>query len=205
MKNCHTSPLFYKLNLLKLKDIHKLHSSLFMHDIIHKNISDTFVSMFTPLTEIHHYETRQKSKQIFFIESTRTDYKKRFIAYNGIKIWEDIPGSIKSTNRHLFKHNYSSYLISTYSESWLPSELVTDMSRLVSMSILSICLPMFIVYWLPMYQNLSYCSFFFLLLFSCITLSVCCVLLSNCYTTCKGGPGYITCAGFFGSTSLIYI
>ena len=88
-----------------------------MHDIIHKNIPDTFVSMFTPLTEIHHYETRQKSKQIFFIESTRTDYKKRFIAYNGIKIWEDIPGSIKSTNRHLFKHNYSSYLISTYSES----------------------------------------------------------------------------------------
>ena len=115
--NCHTSPLFYKLNLLKLNDIHKLHSSLFMHDIIHNNIPDTFVSMFTPLTEIHHYETRQKSKQIFFIESTRTDYKKRFIAYNGIKIWEDIPGSIKSTNRHLFKHNYSSYLISTYSES----------------------------------------------------------------------------------------
>ena len=94
-----------------------------MHDIVHKTMSTNFLEMFTPLSEIHPYETRQKSKQIFFIKSTRTDYKKRFINYSGIKIWEEIPNSIKSKKRQLFKRNYVSYLMNKYVKSWVSKSI----------------------------------------------------------------------------------
>ena len=55
----------------------KLHPSLFMYDIFHKSISQSFLDMFTPLTEVHHYETRQKSKQTFYLKKHRTNFKSR--------------------------------------------------------------------------------------------------------------------------------
>ena len=59
--NSHTPPLFSKLNFLNVDDEYKL-QSLFMYDIYHKRIDETFINMFTPLTDIHHYNTRQKKK-----------------------------------------------------------------------------------------------------------------------------------------------
>ena len=41
--------------------------SLFMHDIYHSTISATFIELFTPLSNIHHYQTRQVNKQAYFI------------------------------------------------------------------------------------------------------------------------------------------
>ena len=55
--NAHTQPLFLELNLLTLKGIHALHSSLFMHNIYHNNISDTFINMFIPISSVHKYTT----------------------------------------------------------------------------------------------------------------------------------------------------
>ena len=61
--NKHTPPRFHQLKMLPL-DIDII---LFMYDIYHKNLSETFLNMFTPLSSIHQHNTRKsKSHPIQF-------------------------------------------------------------------------------------------------------------------------------------------
>ena len=110
----HSPPLFYKLQLLTIDDLFKLHTSLFMYDIFHKSISQSFLDMFTPLTEVHRYETRQKSTQTFYLKKHRTNFKSRFISINGIGQWEKIPIEIRSENKHIFKKKLQDIFLNTY-------------------------------------------------------------------------------------------
>ena len=108
--NTHTPPLFHKLKLLTVDDIYKLQTSLFMHDIYNNKLSKTFTSMFTPIENIHTYNTRQKMKQTFYKNKCRTNYKLNFISSYGIQIWQEIDMDIRTKNRHLFKKHQLIYM-----------------------------------------------------------------------------------------------
>ena len=112
--NKHTPPLFHQQRILILDDIIKLNTSIFMYDIYHKNLSEMFLNMFTPLSSIHQHNTRKSKSQHFFINYTRTDYKKRFINTSGIKIWDQISINTKTKKRHIFKKEITSDFISNY-------------------------------------------------------------------------------------------
>ena len=112
--NSHTPPIFYKLKLLKCEDIYKLQTALFMYDVYHMNIGETFQNMFTPISSVHNYNTRKSKTQHFFIKHCRTNYKKRFLPYNGIKIWGEIPQDIKNKERKTFKRCMMAHLINKY-------------------------------------------------------------------------------------------
>ena len=62
--NKHTPPRFHQLKMLPL-DIVILNTSLFMYDIYHKNLSETFLNMFTPLSSIHQHNTRKSKSKNF--------------------------------------------------------------------------------------------------------------------------------------------
>ena len=85
-----------------------------MYDIYHKQSDNTFTNMFTPLTDIHHYNTRQKKTQTFHIKLSRTNLKSRFVSTNGIKIWEKIPPEIRSEPKHVFKKKLRSIYLNKY-------------------------------------------------------------------------------------------
>lgn len=112
--NAHTRPLFYQLQLLTLEDIYNLYISLFMYDIYHQNINTTFINMFSPISNIHHYNTRASKSQFFYLKFARTKYKQNFITTKGIKIWEKIPNDFKSERRSLFKHKMIHFFLNNY-------------------------------------------------------------------------------------------
>ena len=48
----------------------------------------------------------------FVLPTIHTEAKKRFISFNGVKVWKRIPEHLKTTNRfHQFKKDLSKYLL----------------------------------------------------------------------------------------------
>ncbi len=54
----HTAPLFHELNLLDIYKINSLHIGKFMFSYHNKLLPSSFLKLFTPSNQIHHYNTR---------------------------------------------------------------------------------------------------------------------------------------------------
>ena len=63
----HTSPLFKKLNILKLNDLIFLYNALFMYDFYSGKLPSVFNDFFTKIDKVHQYNTRLASKKSFYI------------------------------------------------------------------------------------------------------------------------------------------
>ena len=84
-----------------------------MYDIYHRTTSDTFIELFT-LSNIHHYQTRQATKQAYFIHYPRNNYKLHFITNQVKQIWEKIPLELKDLNRNTFNKKLTAHYINDY-------------------------------------------------------------------------------------------
>ena len=74
--NSHTSELFKKLELIKFKDIVFLQNALFMYQFHHGILPTVFEEFFTPISEIHKYNTRLASQESFYMHNIRSNYGK---------------------------------------------------------------------------------------------------------------------------------
>ena len=99
----HTSPLFKRLNLLKLPDIVYLNTALFMHHYNNGNLPDNFNDFFTSVSTRHQYRIRLASKSTFSLPQARTNYGKFNITFIGPKTWNAIEEIFKSVSRVSFK------------------------------------------------------------------------------------------------------
>jgi len=106
LQNTHTSPLFQKLNLLKLNDITiEIAKKVFMSDknpevpeyrcIINCNTSKK-------IEQTHNYNARLTARCNYLIQKT-TDYGKKTFSYIGPQIWQIIPTDLKALNYNRFK------------------------------------------------------------------------------------------------------
>jgi hypothetical protein len=112
--NTHSSPLFIKLNQLKIFDLNKLAIATFMYRSHKHCLPNNFSNYFCNNSSIHDYFTRQSSK--LHISYTRTDVMKLQVRVCGPKLWNSInPALINSSrNWHSFKKKFKKYLISKY-------------------------------------------------------------------------------------------
>ena len=62
----HSDPIFSRLGLLKVADIFQLQLLSFMYDCYHGLAPSYFVSYFTPVASMHHYDTRAASRSDLF-------------------------------------------------------------------------------------------------------------------------------------------
>ena len=60
----HSSPLFKKLNIIKLSDLIKYHISIFMFKFHNQLLPSVFNSYFTSVENIHSYNTRATAKSV---------------------------------------------------------------------------------------------------------------------------------------------
>ena len=81
--NEHSSPLFFKLGILKLSDIIFLQNALFMHDYHTDALPSVFQGFFKPIHNIHRYNTRLASKDTYYTFKIRTNYGKFNIRFSG--------------------------------------------------------------------------------------------------------------------------
>ncbi len=97
----HTNTMFDELGMLKLADINKYISSVFMYKYKNKYLPKCFVGTFTKYQEVHHYNTRFAHH--YRTVKYKSDKMKYSIKVKGPKIWKEIPQKIKSSlSRHMF-------------------------------------------------------------------------------------------------------
>ena len=68
----HSTPLFYKLKLLKLFDIHTLNLLSRVYEYQNNQSVQPFDDYFTPLYSVHNYNTRQAFKGDIYVPGTNT-------------------------------------------------------------------------------------------------------------------------------------
>ena len=90
----HANPLFKKLKILTIFDIHKLEIAKYMFKTIQHHAGTT-PSSFTPLTSLHNYFTRNSNTN-FFIKRSNTELGKKCKQVIGARVWSEVPLNIKS-------------------------------------------------------------------------------------------------------------
>ena len=96
----NSTPIFKKLGILNFDDSYKLEVSKFMFNFEHGKIPTTFRHLFKQTSEVHNYNTRQASmnKYYLILPKARTNFRRNFINFQGVKIWNDIPINFKLAN-----------------------------------------------------------------------------------------------------------
>ena len=89
----HSSPLFKKLNILDIFNLHKFLTTTFVYKLIHGEhphpVTD-YLQYFT-----HNYGTRQKDNNTLVLPRVHTEQGKRSIAFCGSEMWNALPENIK--------------------------------------------------------------------------------------------------------------
>ena len=101
----HTTPLFNKCSILKLRDLIKFRVACH----VYKNF-ESF-----NLRPSHNYSTRHSVSQNLNSAFQRLTLTQHSISYRGPKVWNEVPENIKSLPRFTqFRKKYRSFLLSSY-------------------------------------------------------------------------------------------
>ena len=91
----HTSPLFKKLCILKLVDIYKLQTLLYMYKARNNMLPQGCIGKVTCATNDTHYNFRNNND--FLLINFKTEIRRKCIAISGPNLWMSISDSIKYT------------------------------------------------------------------------------------------------------------
>ena len=121
IRNMMRAPRFFRLDnyflnlrILKVHDLFNLEMAKFMHSHHNKTLPDCFLSIFQENSENHTHYTRASEDIIYNTILCRTVRGQRSILFNGPKIWNDIPLSIKKASKNKFKKQYKTHILSSY-------------------------------------------------------------------------------------------
>ena len=90
-RDCHSSPLFKKQNLLKFEDKIQLENVLLVSKYYNNILQSTFDKWFTLCSDIHNYNTAASSTGKLFKPSFRTNlYLKNCTTISAVNAWNKI-------------------------------------------------------------------------------------------------------------------
>ena len=92
------TPLYKKLNLLKLDDIYSLELGKIIHKLHSGNLPGNFNYLFTPVNQVHCHETRSATRGAYFWQMAHTKYGKRSLRDLGPNIWDKIDPSLHDSS-----------------------------------------------------------------------------------------------------------
>ena len=84
---------YQQLKMLKVEDIYKLETAKLVHSIYHKYSPSAFANFLS--FPSHSYSTRLRQNLCFSLSKPRTNFGKKSLRFSGVKIWTQIPQSIK--------------------------------------------------------------------------------------------------------------
>ena len=97
-----SSPLFKRLNILKLKDLFEQQVKLFMYDFVNKVLPEPLLGIYENHGDIYGHETRYSTDPK--PPNVTTELMRRSFLYKGPCIWLALDMHIKSSNsRNVFK------------------------------------------------------------------------------------------------------
>ena len=110
----HTNPLFYRAKCLKLKDIYSLETAKLMYKIHNNVLSFANTDKFNLIKNCYTHKTRLSHKNNFFLPRTRTRLGQKSLSFAGIKVWNEIPSSMKEVSFYRFKKAVKAHFLSNY-------------------------------------------------------------------------------------------
>ena len=105
--------LYLELDIHPVKKIFVHAICIFMYKYVNGTLPELFLDMFTPVSEIHNYDTRRAINKNLFVSFKSTSTGQRSITYNGPHVWNVIfskinphcsIGSFKRHIRQLLQH-----------------------------------------------------------------------------------------------------
>ena len=109
------SPLYKKLNLLKIDDIYILEIGKVMHRLHWGRIPANFDQLFIPVNQAHSHATRAATRGGYIWQIASTIQAKRPLKHLGPKIWDSIDPSLYDISLPAFKRQLKGKLINEYS------------------------------------------------------------------------------------------
>ena len=108
------TPVYRRLQVLKINDLYKLETAKFMHQFLNKSLPALFEKYFTCTTFVHRYSTRISESNDYFLPHFFTSRLQRSIRFSGVKIWNSIPCKFKNISLKKFISEYKLHLIKQY-------------------------------------------------------------------------------------------
>jgi hypothetical protein len=107
---CHTKPLFKRLNLLSVQKINRLQLACFMYNATHRLLPAHFTKMFMSNTDVHTYDTRHREHlHLLYYRTNVCKYTARFL---GPSLWNALSEEIKNLPTYnIFKKRMSELLL----------------------------------------------------------------------------------------------
>ena len=114
-RKTNTNLLYFRFQVLKLKDMIKMEYAKFMFKFKNKMLPSSFDNYFTNLDKVHKYNTRQKSNSGFYHHSFNSEFGRKRLHHSCLREWESIPLSLKECSFSKFKVNYKTNVLKSYS------------------------------------------------------------------------------------------
>ena len=115
--NCtaHSEHIFKRLKIFNFDKLYMLEIAKMIFQI-NKNTSNKFLQdEFMKTKNLHKYNTRQSSSEGFSLLSIRTNYKKSFLTFDGIKLWNSLPTELKKLHdKHHFVKQTKDFLLNNF-------------------------------------------------------------------------------------------
>lgn len=108
-----SSPLFYKLGMLKLNEIYEFSIGNLMFK--YRNFDNTTMTPnLSTIPNIHSHNTRQNNDLNYYFHKANSNLGKTSFTYCGPNIWNTIPINIRTSSAYNFKLIYKKYLLQRY-------------------------------------------------------------------------------------------
>ena len=109
----HTNPLFIKLKLLKIPQIYKLELSKLMYKVHSNTITISDSTTFTPVSAVHHYQTRYGNDN-YYRKQISKKFMKKSVEISGPSAWSEVPSDIKRFSYFKFKKALKEHFLNIY-------------------------------------------------------------------------------------------
>ena len=108
------TPLFHKLNILKLEDLYKLQISRIMHQINSNSYKGSYNLKL--VKKVHQHTTKFSEATNYYRQSATLCITNQALGTVGTKLWSEVPPDLKKLNYKLFVSKYKQFLINKYLE-----------------------------------------------------------------------------------------
>ena len=110
------TPIYRRLQVLKINDLYKLATAKFMHQVSDKSLPASFEKYFTRTTFVHRHSTRTFERNDYFLLHFSTSNLQRSIRFSRVKIWNSIACKFKNLFFKKFILKYKLHLLNQYNE-----------------------------------------------------------------------------------------
>jgi len=87
--------IFTQSKKLSIFDINKLQTAKFIYQVINKLSPPSFFSLFSLISSVHSYKTRNEESKKLFLKHAKSNVRKFSISVRGPQIWNELPEPIR--------------------------------------------------------------------------------------------------------------